>query len=206
MDNCIVISLASRKDRQVDLAQRLFYGGIEDFKQIEAITPQDPIVKTLDSTWDYDKRLKNMNKNEARKACYLSHLKALKEAGDKPCIILEDDIIFKKPNIIKDTIDIIPIDGFACFYDTTHVEYLHNKSIPLMGEGFDRINPKDVRVWCLGCTYYRDPKSVYKNLSESTPKRLVDKMIIDLIQKQYPTYVFTGACKQDRSRFGSNIC
>lgn len=200
MDNCIVISLASRKDRQADLAQRLFYGGIEDFKQIEAITPLDPLVVNFNGVWEVTSK-----NEEARKACYLSHLKALQEAGNKPCIIMEDDIVFKKPNIVKDTIEIIPNDAFACFYDSTHIEYLNSNTVPFLGEGFDYIDPSHNRVWCMGCTYYRDPKTVYQNLSQSPTKRHVSKMVVDIIQRQYPTYVFMGACKQDRVRFGSDL-
>ena len=115
MDNVLVISLASRKDRQNTLAQRLFYGGITNFNQIEAIKPCSKEVKDLQN-WIFDPRLKNMGKNESRKACYLSHIKALEQAGDKPCLILEDDIIFKKPNIIKEVIDMIPNDAVSVFF------------------------------------------------------------------------------------------
>jgi len=205
LDNTLVISLASRKDRQNTLATRLFYGGITNFNQIEAIQPNSKEVKELEN-WVFDNRLKNIRKNESRKACYLSHLKALEQAGDRPCLILEDDIIFKKPNLIKEVIDMIPNDAFSVFFDNTLLEYCSNKHTPMCSEGYHKINPKEFRVWCLGCTYYKDPKQVLDILNKKEKKKVIDKMIIDEIQANYPCYVYMGACKQDRKTFGSDIC
>lgn len=207
-----VISLENSKRRD-DLKQRLEIGGITDYEIVDA---QEPHISNCDfiksmtngKIWTHDPRLKNEEKNQARMACYISHvdrvLMEAKLANEKEILILEDDIVFKSCNIL-DICDTLPSDALIGFLDTTKLEYVNGAEQGLCCD-WEKIDNSKLRVWCAGCYLVRDTSKVLDLILNSTPK-VYDKLLIDPIQKHHTCYVhLPSVAKQDRNKFKSNIC
>lgn len=211
-----VISLDSAKDRRATLEERLAVGGIYDFEVWDAFEPHpdnDRIIRKMTNRdWIHDPRLKNMTKNEARKATYLSHMKLLAfciNKGINECLILEDDIVFTDD--ITDILYKQPKDSLMTFLDTTHIEGKPNPNARWDGN-YLLLKDSGVRAWCVGCVYINNISKVYYNLAICNPK-VYDACLISYIQKRFNTYVYMDRenkkkrlAYQDRKTFKSSIC
>ena len=212
--NTYVISLKSATDRRSTLEERLAKGNIYDFEIFDATPPHEHLEEDIYSltkrTWKKDNRLKNERKNDARMACYISHLSLLKhllENGINECLILEDDIVFTRD--ITDVLYKQPKDCFCLFLDTTHIESLQGDHfIPnWVGENLRLDNNSGIRAWCAGAYWCNNIEKLYYNLLVNDPK-LYDKCLIDYIHKEHTCYLYFPAdrlCYQDRNTFESSI-
>jgi len=204
------VFVISRKesDRRKTIQERLAVGGITKFTIVDAYEPSeenDEIIKQFThKRWTHDPRLKNMEKNEARKACYLSHvvlLQALFNEGINSAIICEDDIFFKQN--CKDIILSSPKDGLLNFYDNTLIEVIDKKSFE-KPKGFIEIDNR-FKVWCSGMIEYNDIKKTLQIFKSREPK-VFDAILTNHIQKNYPCFLYsTDDIKQDRRTFESSI-
>ena len=210
MKPVFIISRKCENGRKMTLQHRLAKGGINRFTIVEAYEPSeenDDILKELtNKNWVFDCRLKNMKKNESRKACYLSHvilLKALVDQGINTCFIGEDDIYFKDDysNLMKAS----PQDSLVNYYDNTCVEILDKNFCQELGNDFIRIDHK-FKVWCLGLYEVNDCKRLLEILLQHAPK-VIDGLHTNHIQRHYITYLFNGykKCYQARTLFESGI-
>jgi hypothetical protein len=198
-----VISLID-SPRRLTLKDRMKEGGIDEYEVIDAEEVDDNLdvrLKEMNSIdWRRCSLMKNMRKDKSRKACYLSYVKLLRKCideGIEECLICEDDIIFKG-NVI-DALSSSPMDSVMSFFDTTRIDGKYNKD----HNGWSYIDGFD--VWCLGCSYYHNIFKIYWELVNNPPK-VVDKMIIQYIQRDYKTYLYLPSiCKQDRKSFDSDI-
>ncbi len=212
--NTYVISLETATDRRATLQERLNKGSIFDYTIWDATAP-DPnneaeIYKITNREWKKDPRLKNMRKNEARIACWLSHLKLMKHLIDNninEALILEDDI-----ELSADITDILyrqPEDSLINFLDTTHIENMGGFHNPTWFQDNWLLLDKysGIRCWCSGAYYITDITKLYYNLIVNTPK-MYDKCLIDYIQKDHKTYLYfpvERVAKQDRRSYESSI-
>ena len=211
MKPVFIISRKCENSRKMTLQHRLAKGGINRFTIVEAYEPSeknDDILKELtNKNWVFDSRLKNMKKNESRKACYLSHvllLKALVDQGVNTCFIGEDDIYFKDDysNLFKAS----PQDSLVNYYDNTHIEVLDKKHFcQEICNDFIRIDHK-LKVWCLGLYEVNDCKKLLELLLQQSP-RVIDAIHTNHIQRHYTTYLFNAykKCYQARTLFESGI-
>lgn len=211
-----VISVEECKDRRATLEERLNSGGIYDYEIFNATIPNSnndsEIVKLTGREWHTEPRLKNMRKNNARKACYLSHLKVMKHAidnGINEALILEDDILLNTD--ITTIINTQPKDAVMSFMDTTLVKprkYRSYKADPTwVGDWLLLNNKSGVRCWCSGACYYTNIKLVYNHMISNIPKS-IDLSLIDYIQKDFITYVYLPKTKliyQDRKHYKSGL-
>lgn len=202
----VVISLRNSKRRD-SLKERLAEGGITDYEVIDAREVLDINQSTIEaltqSEWKTDPRLKNETKNSARMACYLSHVSLVLAKYDQPIIVLEDDIVFKKP---IQSIGVIPEDCAIGFLDGTKIEKFNGYDFCQDWScGWLPIDTEKFRVWCLGCYICPDPQKVYNTLISCEP-RVVDKLFIDCFQRDRKSYVYLPIiCKQNRRDFKSTI-
>ena len=208
------VFIISRKldfNRKITLQDRLAKGGISRFTIVEAYEPSeknDDILKELtNKNWVFDCRLKNMKKNESRKACYLSHvllLKSLVDQGINTCFIGEDDIYFKDD--YSDLFKSSPQDSVVNYYDNTCVEVLDKRNFcQEMCNDFIRIDWR-FKVWALGFYEVNDCKRLLEIILQQSP-RVVDSLHTNHIQRHYITYLFNGYKKiyQARKLFESGI-
>lgn len=204
----VVISLRD-SERRKTLQERLKKGGIDEYEVIDAQIPHpsnDEFIEQLahGKFWRNDARLKNLSKMASRKACYISHVSnVLYEFGELPLLILEDDIVFKSSLV---DIPPIPEECDVGFLDGTHIEIKESGAIVEdYSCGWKLIDTNKFRVWCLGCYIVPNPKKIYETIVNENP-RVIDKMFIDLFQKEGKSYVYLPiVCKQDRETFESNI-
>lgn len=211
MKPVFIISRKLEFGRKITLQDRLAKGGINRFTIVDAYEPSvenDKIIRDLtNKNWVFDSRLKNMEKNESRKACFLSHvllLKALVDQGINTCFIGEDDIYFKDD--YSDLFKASPQDSLVNYYDNTHVEIFDNKNFcQELGNDFIRIDHR-FKAWCLGLYEINDCKRLLTILLQQSP-RVVDALHVNHIQKHYVTYLFNGYRKiyQNRKLFESGI-
>lgn len=202
----VVVSLVSSKRRDC-LKERLALGGIREYEIIDALEPSplldDRLQALTGSEWTNDPRLKNMDKNEARKACYLSHVQKVLGKYDEPLIVLEDDIVFKSP--LTD-LPPLPEDASIGFLDGTKIEKFKGYDFcESYSCGWLPISTSQFRVWCSGCYICPDPKRLYNTIISQTPK-VYDKLLIDCFQRDAKSYVYLPIiAKQDRRSFKSTI-
>lgn len=211
MKPVFIISRRQAFDRKITLQDRLAKGGITKFTIVDAYEPSvenDNIIRELtNKNWVFDSRLKNMVKNESRKACYLSHmilLKSLVDQGINTCFIGEDDIYFKDD--YSDLMKASPQDSIVNYYDNTLIEILDKRNfIQEIRNDFIRIDYR-VKAWCLGLYEVNDCKRLLQILTQQSP-RVVDALHTNHIQKHYITYFFNGYQKiyQNRKLFESSI-
>lgn len=209
-----VISLESATDRRATLQERLNKGGIYDYTIWDATEPHpdndSEIERITNRQWKHDPRLKNMIKNECRKACYLSHIGLMKhliDNGINDALILEDDIEFTKD--ITDILYKQPKDSLISFLDTTHIENMGGFHNPTwVGDNWLLLDKySGIRCWCSGASYVSNISKLYYNLIVNPPK-VYDKCLIDYIQRDHKTYLYFPAiriAKQDRTSFESSI-
>ena len=208
------VFIISRKldfNRKITLQDRLAKGGISKFTIVDAYEPSvenDKIIRELtNNNWVFDSRLKNMQKNESRKACYLSHmllLKALVDQGINTCFIGEDDISFKDD--YSDLFKSSPQDSIVNYYDNTHIEVLDKKNFcQEMCNDFIRIDYR-FKAWCTGLMEINDTKRLLEIFLQQSP-RVLDALHTSHIQKHYVTYLFNGYKRiyQNRKLFESGI-
>ena len=208
MKPVFIISRKGATDRRKTLHDRFTKGGITKYTIVDAYEPSvenDEIIKQFtNKRWIHDPRLKNMEKNEARKACYLSHvvlLQALYNEGINSAIICEDDIFFKQ-NIIEPIMS-SPKDSLINYFDNTLVEVIDKVSFE-KNQGYIEID-KRFKVWCLGMVEYNDIKKTLQIIKSQTPK-VVDSIHCNHIQRNYPCFLCsTDDIKQDRKTFESSI-
>jgi len=198
----VVISLKKNTDRRNTLKEKLEFGGITNYQIFDAI--EECKEEDLPTPWKKDPRLKNDRKYQSRKCCYMSHLTVLKSLN-APSIILEDDIYFKKQDVIPISLSCLPEDAYMAFWDCTHIEEFDVSWCPVKSGGWVKIDTSNVRVWCAGCYWIKDPQEVYRTLC-SRPSKVYDKCLIDYFQKEKPCYVwFAPSCFQDRESYISDI-
>jgi GR25 family glycosyltransferase involved in LPS biosynthesis len=208
----VVISLID-SPRRKDLAERLLVGGITKYEIVDAQEPHRSNFDYIQAmtygehTWTKDSRLKNNRKNEARQACYISHVDRVlweaKAEGLDKILILEDDIKFKSNLMEIINGGLQPTDALISFYDSTHIEIIGDEILPYW-EGHHHINTDLYRVWCAGCYLINDVNKVYDLIIKQRP-RVYDKLLVN-IQKTHPCYIyFPPCCYQDRKSFDSNI-
>jgi GR25 family glycosyltransferase involved in LPS biosynthesis len=211
MKPVFIISRKMEFNRKITLQDRLNKGGIDKFTIVDAYEPSeenDKILRELtNKNWVFDCRLKNMEKNESRKACYLSHvllLKALVDQGINTCFIGEDDIYFKDD--YSDVFKSSPQYSLVNYYDNTHIEILDKKNFcQELGNDFIRIDHR-FKVWCTGFYEINDCKKLLEILIQQQPK-VYDGLHTNHIQRYYVTYLFNGYKKiyQNRKLFESGI-
>lgn len=213
--DAVVISLVSSKDRRNSLKERLEFGGIKEFQIFDAVDKAEEPYEF--GSWKHDPRLKNMAMNRARIYCYLSHLRVLKAAGANPVLIMEDDILFTKENVVPLSLKQLPPDAELAFWDCTLIEerdetkrtnwkkVRSEKWNPTGKSGWVRIDVKKFRVWCTAAYYVKDASKAYEILMEKQSK-VYDKCLIDYFQKDKPCYLWLPqAAIQDRVSFNSSI-
>jgi len=212
MKPVFIISKPTAHNRRLTLENRLNKGGISRFTIVDAYYPSienDDIIKDLtNKNWIHDCRLKNMIKNDRRKACYLSHvmlLKALVKEGINTCFIGEDDIYFKDD--YKDSFIASPQDSLVNYFDNTLVEVINKKGFcQEMLNDYIEINTLLVKSWCLGFYEVNDCKKLLEIMLSQTPK-VIDAIHCNHIQKYYKCYLWNGyrKCYQDRKNYESSI-
>ena len=209
LSKVIVISKKG-SERRNDLSERLAKGGITEYTIFDAIEPSgsndDYIFCLTGKKWKKCGLLKNMKKNEARKAIYLSHLLVLNKAkinGEKSIMILEDDIKFTDNLIEK--IKEQPKDSLITFFDTTWIEDVYHKKkvpykmYPFFEKEYQKIDSNKYKVWCLGCYLINNVEKTY-NLFIKQDARVVDKVYVN-IQALSNCYLYMPSLATQDSRF-----
>ena len=217
MNNIHVITCEGNEDRLVTLHERLEFGGLKDYEIVngtlgEEIERYQKIWKHAQEkeiiypfgTWSKCALLKNKGKNFHRIACFLSHYNILQKYKI-PTIICEDDIYFKKKDIVPISLKTLPEDCFMAHWDATHIELLDKSWIINKSSGWYRIEPEKARVWCSGCYYVADPQK-FVDVLDKNQSKVYDKCLIDYCHKHYPCYIWLSpSCYQDRDSFMSSI-
>lgn len=206
----VVVISKRGSERRKDLSERLAKGGITEYTIFDAVEPSasndDYIFCLTGKKWKKCSLLKNMKKNEARKAIYLSHLLVLNKAkinGEKSIIILEDDIKFTGNLIEK--IKEQPTDSLITFFDTSFIEDVyHKKKIPFrmypcFEKGYQKIDRNKYKVWCTGCYLINDVEKTYDLFMKQDP-RVLDKVYVN-IQALSNCYLYMPSISSQDSRF-----
>ena len=115
-------------------------------------------------------------------SCFLTHVDALYSAGDKPCLILEDDSKF---NIDLNTEIEIPHDAelvyLSCFVS-------NNKEIVNKKVGLNQPCKSD-KIWTTTAYYVKDPKKLLGILKLFRPKA-IDSYYNCFATKKLNTYYY----------------
>lgn len=93
-----IINLESRNDRKALLLQRLAQHNIKNFQFIEAVDAKKD-EKLISFYWHNDTRSQSINASPSAKACFLSHIRALRQfllSSSTQGLIMEDDALFRK--------------------------------------------------------------------------------------------------------------
>jgi len=115
-------------------------------------------------------------------SCFLTHVEALITAGDKPCLILEDDCKF---NIDLNTDIDIPHDAelvyLSCFLS-------NNKEIVHRKVGLNKPSNLD-KIWTTTAYYIKEPKKLLNILKLFRPKS-IDSYYNCFATKRLNTYYY----------------
>ena len=212
MKPVFIISKPTAYDRRLTLEDRLNKGGITRFTIVDAYYPNvenDKIINDItNKKWVHDSRLKNLIKNDRRKACYLSHvmlLKVLVKEGITTCFIGEDDICFK--DNYTDAFLSSPQDSLINYYDNTLVQIISKKGfVQELKNDFIEIDTLLLKTWTLGFYEVNNTEKLLEIMLSQTPK-VIDGIHCNHIQKHYLCYLWRGhkKCYQDRKTFESSI-
>ena len=143
-----------------------------DAKELSLNQIQNTLIQKVGKAWfvAYQKRSSTImsNKEKCRMCCFLGHMlcleTALEKYGDKPVVIMEDDVSIKFDPSVEIT---IPTNCDLFFLGGFHKVAKDEDWEPVVG--MNKVIPKLVKYWCAHAYLVMKPSKFLKALKDHRP-------------------------------------